>query len=788
MPFCLKRILLLTIPLLCHTALMGQKSTDKAFPKVMREADEYYYYDSDNQKAAELYSTLLASNPGHANLQSKLGTCYLNIDGKKTEALELLKEALENIVDRDRNYSDLGEKAPLDTYLYLGVAYLMNDSIEKAITAFNNAREKLANTDLFRDDYIDNQIKNCQYALEMKKGSLPLEKRLLASWLSDYPGAGDPVLSANDSIFIFTQDLGEINKIFISYYNEGWSVPVDITREFGNYDKLYTNSISGDGSYLVLSMDSQGDGNLYYSQRKNNGWSKIKSLGKEINTGYWESHGFITPDGQTLYFSSNRNGGRGDLDIWVSAMNPDGSWGTPKNLGDVINSSYNEDTPYFDTNNSALIFSSAGRTGMGDYDVYISYLDQGKWTTPAGLPSPFNTTGSDLFFIPLKDTTGYISSVYDEDAGYRSIYIMTEGVPAPEIIAFAETDNTGENDVRDSIIITDMGPVADTLPATEMEPGPEPIAASETSVPYLNINSILFGFDSSELDEQARSELDKLIGLLNEHNDFRIEIAGFTDAVGNSEYNLSLSRARVDAAFNYLLDAGIGQNRIVRKAYGETNFVAVNTNTDGTDNPEGRQYNRRVVIGIIDEQSGATIHLEPFTPDHLRLRSAMKYSVVLMKSERQVADRIFESLEFNSRLFLKSMESDNVQVYSIGIFFSKREANEFLAYVGQEGFPDAFVINQYQLADELASIDRVTEPKNLPAGTKRYTIQILATRGEAETNIFEGLEGVTKVEGNDGYIRYIIGEYDNFSETGTDLLRLRDSGFPDAFVRETIDL
>ena len=166
----------------------------------------------------------------------------------------------------------------------------------------------------------------------------------------------------------------------------------------------------------------------------------------------------------------------------------------------------------------------------------------------------------------------------------------------------------------------------------------------------------------------------------------------------------------------------------------------------------------------------------------------MKYSVILLKSEKPLNNGRFESLEYNSRLFLKTMESDNVYLYSIGIFFSKREANEFLAYVRQEGFPDAFVINQYQITEELTSVDRVTEPKTLPLGTKRYTIQILATRGEADTKIFDGLSGVTKVEGDDGFIRYIYGEYDTISDTRTDLSRLRDNGFPDAFVRETIDL
>ena len=774
--FCFKRILLFNLTLLSSLALIGQKSTDRAFSRVMGEADEHYYYDANKLKAAELYSALLESNPGHANLQSKLGTCYLSIDGKKVESLALLKEASKNMVVRERDYSNIGEKAPLDTYLYLGVAYLMNDSIEQAITTFKQAKEKLAGTGLFREDYFDIQIKNCQYALEMKDKAIPVKRTLFAPWLGQYPGASNPVLSANDSIFLFTQVLGDINKIFISYRDNGeWGDPMDITRELGNYDRLYTNSISGDGTYLILSMESQVDGNLYYSELKNNRWSRIKSLGKNINTRYWESSGFITPDGRTLYFSSNREGGLGDLDIWVSNVDAKGKWGVPRNLGPTINSPYNEDSPYFDTDNNALLFSSLGRTGMGDYDIYVSYLEQGRWSPPTALPYAFNTTVADIFYIPLKDTLGYISSIYNEEAEQRNIYVLTEGEAIPEVELLAEKKDAETTD------ITDATASAETETITET-------AGFDSSGTYPELNNVLFSFNSSDLDEKAEDELIKLVSFLNEHNNLYVELAGFADAVGETEYNLSLSRARVETVLEYLTEAGVDPGRIITKAYGKTNFVAVNRNSDGTDNPEGRVYNRRVTIGIVDEQSGATIHLESFTPDHLRLHSAMRYSVILVKSNKPLTDKTFEPLQYNSRLFLKASLSGNINIYSIGTFYSRREANEFLAYAREKGFADAFVINQHQITDELASLDRVTETINLPPGTKRYTIQVLATRGEADTSIFKDITGITSIEGNDGYVRYIYGEYDNFSETKNDLTRLRESGFPDAFVKETAEL
>ncbi|MCK7461977.1 MAG: hypothetical protein MZU84_07940 [Sphingobacterium sp.] len=99
---------------------------------------------------------------------------------------------------------------------------------------------------------------------------------------------------------------------------------------------------------------------------------KIKNLGKPINTIYWESHGFITPDGKTLYLSSNRQGGSGDLDIWKSEKKADGTWDNPVNCGEIINTPFNEDTPFFDQGSNALLFSSSGHISLGGYDVFRS--------------------------------------------------------------------------------------------------------------------------------------------------------------------------------------------------------------------------------------------------------------------------------------------------------------------------------------------------------------------------------------------------------------------------------
>ncbi|HEX7494601.1 MAG TPA: hypothetical protein VF346_10305, partial [Bacteroidales bacterium] len=343
-----RKTILLSLLLIFFLPLFSQVLTQKKFIKAIQEADIFYYYDQNYEKAAELYQALLNNYPDNSNLCAKLGICYLNLDGKGAVALKLLSKALLNIVNNDKEYLEYGEKAPLDTYLYLAIAYHHSDSLQKAITLYNDAKKRLSGTKAFREDYIDLQIRDCRYALEMKKKPLTLTTELFAQWLSDYPGACNPVLSKNDSVFVFTQKENGKTRILCSYKTGVWKKPVDITKQLGGFDRFYSNSITGDGKLLIIYMDDGGDGNLYFSQRKDSVWTKTKSVGKPINTIYWQSHGFITPDGQTMYFSSNKPGGEGELDIWYSEKGPDGKWGEPKNCGNVINTPYNEDTPFFD--------------------------------------------------------------------------------------------------------------------------------------------------------------------------------------------------------------------------------------------------------------------------------------------------------------------------------------------------------------------------------------------------------------------------------------------------------
>jgi Tol biopolymer transport system component len=590
----------------------SQSPDNKDYIRAVQEADQYFYFSQDYEASSRLYAELLKKYPENCNLQAKLGISYLNVDGKKAEALKLLKKASLNVVKNDRDYTEYGPLAPVDTWFYLAHAYHENDSLLKAIDTYTVAKNKISSEGAFRAEYADNQIKACYFAMEAEQKKISVKNTLFVPWLSEYPGASHPALSANDSVFVFTVRKDDGNQIFCTYRNKDWEKPVDITRMLSGFDRLWSNSLTRDGSLLVLYMDDGADGNLYYSRRSGKEWSRVRKFGKTINTKYWEAHGSVTPDGKRLYFSSNREGGLGELDIWMSDLMTDGSWGKAVNAGNKINTPLNENTPFFDPATSSLIFASEGHPGMGGYDLFISTLSNGTWSEPIGLPSPLNSTSdnSSLFLSDIRSC--YLSGIVDEKTGIRNIYnILTPGKSPDRITAEGNLDLSDGMNIDPSLAqisikssdssswrklpVKANGKFQFVAPAgsyrlhvsyTGYTPDtinlsiPSGFSGSSLSVnsslvpekvsngDFLVMRNILFDYNSDSLNSQARTDLERIADLIARHPGLKIEITGFTDSRGDGEYNLKLSGLRADAVISYLKNKPALNFDAVRKAAG----------------------------------------------------------------------------------------------------------------------------------------------------------------------------------------------------------------------------
>ncbi len=424
------------------------------------------------------------------------------------------------------------------------------------------------------------------------------------------------------------------------------------------------SGVSVDGQTLYISAYTEreprrrgvrrgyGNMDIFTVKRVPGGWGEPKNVGYPVSTKWWESQATVSPDGLELYFTSNRPGGQGGLDIWVSRKRPDGSWGEPVNLGPPINTPGDEIAPFMHPDGKTLYFASNGHLGFGGYDIFVTKkLGPGRWSQPVNLGPPYNTPKDDAFFsvaasgrwvylaradsiTPKGDTVYHIyraelpprSPQYEKilpepltlvlgktfDAETRRpvpAIVSIQDLDAGKVVYVAETDpGTGEFQVilpaKKLYGITaeaKRGAYAfysANFDLRDMEDYREyhlevPLTPLKEGAHFV-LRNIFFEFDKADLLPQSKLELDRLIKLLRAYPGMVIAIEGHTDSTGTYEYNMALSQRRAEAVYNYLIQHGVSPARIAEvKGYGYTRPVAPN------DTPENRAKNRRVEIKIV---------------------------------------------------------------------------------------------------------------------------------------------------------------------------------------------
>jgi hypothetical protein len=226
---------------------------------------------------------------------------------------------------------------------------------------------------------------------------------------------------------VYTERRGIVNALFYSRKEKGvWLTPRDITQELGAGDDCSSCSLNNDGTELFLYKTDNYDGVIYSSTSKDGKWAPVKKLNKYINTKFYESHAAISADGKRLFFTSNREGGSGNLDIYVSQKDQSGDWGQAVNLGAEINTPFNEDTPFLTENDSVLLFSSEGHSSMGGYDIFKSVKNGSLWDTPVNMGYPINSTDDDKFFQPWNNEMNAYYTI-TTDYKKREIFYLVLG-------------------------------------------------------------------------------------------------------------------------------------------------------------------------------------------------------------------------------------------------------------------------------------------------------------------------------------------------------------------------
>jgi tetratricopeptide (TPR) repeat protein len=387
---------------------------------------EYFFNRGDYKEAAYYYRLVLEKYPDHANFNFKLGECYLNIPGSELQAIECFKKAVIRTVPKNRyRKRDFNEtNAPLHAWYYLGNAYRLNNQLGEALDAYTT----FVNSPFYYGNYnvniVENEIKSCERAKIILDTPIEMNEVLLDSVVNTASSETYPVISTDGQTLIFVRSLTFYDAILLtSRVGESWSQPVNLNPLVGSDGDFYPVCLSHDGNELYLVKKDEENSDLYVSYHKESSWSKAESLGRKINSTANETWACLSSDGKTLWFTSSKKRGTGGLDIYFSHRDDAGKWGKSKNAGNMINTEFDEESPFLANHDSTLFFSSKGHYSMGGLDIFYSDYNGKSWADPINIGYPINNTSDNSGFMIIKDgRTGYYSRL---NGSSEDIYQVT---------------------------------------------------------------------------------------------------------------------------------------------------------------------------------------------------------------------------------------------------------------------------------------------------------------------------------------------------------------------------
>jgi len=352
----------------------------------------------------------------------------MNIPGQKNLAIDYLETASSNVSAKHREGTITETSAPYDALYELARAYLINYHFDKAKDTFRKYSETLLPEDRENIDFINQQIKSCDIAKEYLEKPVSFSRENMGPLFNDEKNNFNPLISSDGKSFAYMVSLKFYDAIMLSKRVNGkWAAPVNITPELHSDGNMYISCLSSDGNTLYLSKNDDFNSDIFTSTFDGFVWKQTVKLNSNINTRYWESHGFVTEDGNTLIFASDRPGGFGGLDLYISKKE-NNDWGPPVNLGPEINTPFNEDRAFLINQGKTLFFSSQGHSTMGGYDIFRSDIQSnGLWSPPDNLGYPLNTPDDNIFFMPSDDgNSGYYTKPQEPGTeGKEDIFKIT---------------------------------------------------------------------------------------------------------------------------------------------------------------------------------------------------------------------------------------------------------------------------------------------------------------------------------------------------------------------------
>lgn len=541
---------------------------------------------------------------------------------------------------------ELGDVADPRIFYGLAEAEINTGNYEQALQHITFFLKEYKGSDKDFISKANKYLKDCQFSMVAIKTPEKYDPINLGDKINSKYRDYFPSITADGEKLIFSRNIEGNEDFYISKkVNSTWSEPVPLSDKINT--KQYNEgaqSISPDGLYLFFTGCNRPDGlgrcDIYVSHKEGNSWGDPYNLGAPVNSQYWESQPAISPDGNTLYFVSNRPGGLGGYDIWKSTLKKDGYWAEPENLGPDINTPYDEHTPFLHPDGKTLYFSSDGWPGLGNKDIFLSRMDDsGKWGKPENMGYPINTFNEETGLIVTPDgNEGLFSSNFKGGYGDMDIYIfkMPENkkpLPITYVKGIVKDQETGAFLEAKVQVVNLKNKHVEYNDFTSKENGDFltviPIGGNysfnvsadgylfysenyELNNSYINkpflleialqkikagtnvvLKNIFFNTNEYQLLPQSFTELNTLMDLLKNNPTIHIEIQGHTDNIGNDDSNIKLSLQRAKAVYDYLITNNIEIDRLTYKGYGKTKPIAAN------DTDEHRKLNRRTSFIVV---------------------------------------------------------------------------------------------------------------------------------------------------------------------------------------------
>jgi outer membrane protein OmpA-like peptidoglycan-associated protein len=634
-PLMLLLLLLLVFPLSAQQYHTQQQTSRKALKSF--ESAETAFRAGDFYKSITFLQKSLQADPVFIEAWLMLGDAANELD-----SISLAIEAYERAYDLSADFfPGLG--------YVLSKVYVVNAQYDNALATLNDflKREDIPAPNLEKANLL---FEIAHFRKEAYANPLEIDLLSLGGKINSLGDEYVNALRLDGKQLLFTRrqeianDKPQLEKVMLSeWLDETWAEAIDLEPASWPYSQqIGAITFSADGKSIVFAAcgwpDGKGSCDIYLSTKNSHGWSIPQNL-VEVNSAYWESQPALSVDGKSLIFASNRPGGVGGSDLWISHFQ-NGKWDEPQNLGKILNSAGNEMAPFWHFDNKTLYFSSDGHPGMGGMDLFLSRKDSSElWQKPVNMGFPINQATDQInLVVDAAGTTAMISAKADSTDHYDIFSFDLPLLLQPESVTYVEllvTDKETAQPLNADVTVSDPvmaeelisvqtdenGLAFVVLPArkhlalqvnadhylyyetsfrpkigTVLKPflqkvELEPIKTGKTIV----LENILFELNKAVLLPEALAGLKNLETFLKRNPELRINLEGHTDNTGEENFNRKLSLDRAQAVADFLIANGIDAERLLVRGFGSDN--PLDSNQDET----GRARNRRVEMRILDD-------------------------------------------------------------------------------------------------------------------------------------------------------------------------------------------